>query len=466
MTTRLALILTLLLAPSSALAVCRVVEPSTDRGPGVTFDPTTAAIYVLAPDQVVEATCPGGAPADAAHRCADGSPADVRRDTLASLVVQPTVFADGGTAGLVMPVPARPDVAPGDPALFAAAAALEDPWIEETVIVQEDPYLGYQCSDPHFSALHPGDIPSALWGCSEYYRPGTEDRETTTTDYGDAGTVRSEVIEVSDAYDVTVLNAASLDALFGWMDGHGFARREADENAFGSYVGEGQWFVAVHVHPEDLGYAQRLQALVVTWRGDTLPIQNQLQYDPGGGVLVTDAFVLAPERMETADESGFASYAAPTRFGGSPLEGFGLEDGWLTHLQITRISSRWEPDSEFVAAPEAGELRPTIERTTHARIAAPCCPGGRTALPDREDYNSYTHHRAYLASESPPIPPEWLGATPPPAACGGGTFGCGRDPERPHLQGCSVGSRGLGAALFGWGPLLLLAGALAWRRLR
>ncbi|HBQ18687.1 MAG TPA: hypothetical protein DEF51_48680, partial [Myxococcales bacterium] len=205
---------------------------------------------------------------------------------------------------------------------------------------------------------------------------------------------------------------------------------------------------------------------VVTWRGARLPIQNQLQYDPAGGVLVTDAFVLAPQRMETADESGFPSYAAPARFAGTALEGFGLEEGWLTHLEITRISSQWEPDSELAPVADADELRPTIERTTHARIAAPCCPGGRSALRDIEDYNTYTHHRAYLASQAPPIPGEWLGATPPPAACAGGTFGCARDPAHPHLAGCAIGSRGLGEALFGWGPLLLLVGALAWRRLR
>ena len=467
MKTKLAFVLCLLSIPSVASAVCRVVEPSTDHGPGVTFDPTTAALYVLAPDQVVDARCADESEPDHAWRCADGRDATLSHDTLASLVVQPSLFAGGGTAGLVMPVPARPDVHAGDSALFAAAAALQDPWIEEPVLVHEAPGLGYQCSDPHFSSVvQPADVPAALWGCGEYYRPGTEGRDTTTHDYGDAGTVESETIDTSDQYDVTVLSASSLDALFAWMDGHGFARRAADENAFSSYVGEGRWFVAVHVHPQDLGYTQRLEPLVVTWRGARLPIQNQLQYDPAGGVLVTDAFVLAPQRMETADESGFPSYAAPARFAGTALEGFGLEEGWLTHLEITRISSQWEPDSELAPVADADELRPTIERTTHARIAAPCCPGGRSALRDIEDYNTYTHHRAYLASQAPPIPGEWLGATPPPAACAGGTFGCARDPAHPHLAGCAIGSRGLGEALFGWGPLLLLVGALAWRRLR
>ena len=161
MKTKLAFVLCLLSIPSVASAVCRVVEPSTDHGPGVTFDPTTAALYVLAPDQVVDARCADESEPDLAWRCADGRDATLTHDTLASLVVQPSLFAGGGTAGLVMPVPARPDVHAGDSALFAAAAALQDPWIEETVLVHEDPGLGYQCSDPHFSSVvQPADVPT------------------------------------------------------------------------------------------------------------------------------------------------------------------------------------------------------------------------------------------------------------------------------------------------------------------
>jgi len=38
--------------------VCRVVEPYEDTGEPVTFDPTTAAIFVMAPDQLVDYRCP------------------------------------------------------------------------------------------------------------------------------------------------------------------------------------------------------------------------------------------------------------------------------------------------------------------------------------------------------------------------------------------------------------------------
>lgn len=459
--------------PGVASAICRVVEPSHDSGdPGVAFDPRTSALYVLAPDQVVDADCADGSipepSGDDNYRCTDGTAAALTRDTLVSLVVQPSILAMGGTAGLIMPVAARPDVATGSSELLRAAAALEVPMIHETVVVHEDPSLGHQCSDPHYSrVIHPAELATALWGCgAEYYRPGTEERPTTTVDYSDAGTVEVETISTTDAYDVTVLSASSLEALSAWLDDHGFAHSDVDDDAFGAYVGEDHWFVAVHVHPDASGLSLALDPIVVTWRGNALPLQHRLQYTPHGGVLTTDAWVFAPSRVDAADGSAFTLYAAPADAGDGPLAGFGLSHGWLTHLEATRISSNYLDDSELVLADAPEELRGTVERRTDARIAAPCCPGGGTALTDPAAFTSYEHERTYLASETPEIPAEWLGATPSPGAeyCGGETLGLFESESRPDLRGCAVARGRVGEAILGWGPLAFALGALLWRR--
>ena len=461
-----------LLLPDVASAVCRVVEPSRDSGdPGVAFDPRTSALYVLAPDQVVDVDCADGSvpvpDGGDNYHCDDGEPGAVTRDSLVSLVVQPSILAMGGTAGLIMPVAARPDVATGSSELLRAAAALEVPTIHETVVVHEDPSLGHQCSDPHYSrVIHPAELAGALWGCGEYYRPGTEGRATTTVDYSDAGSVELETISTTDAYDVTVLSASSLEALSAWLDDNGFAHSAVDDDAFGAYVGEGHWFVAVHVHPDASGLSLALDPIVVTWRGAALPLQHRLQYSPHGGVLTTDAWVLAPSRVDAADGSAFTLYAAPAEVGDGPLAGFGLSHGWLTRIEATRISSNYLDDSELVLSDAPEELRGVIERRTDARIAAPCCPGGATAVSDPAAYRTYEHERTYLASEAPAIPDEWLGSTPSPGAqyCGGETFGILESETRPDLRGCAVSRGPLREAVLGWGPIAFALAVLVWRR--
>lgn len=457
----IALTLAALALPSAASAVCRVVEPPVGGDdPGVEFDPLTTAVYVLAPDQTVEVGCDAGDPAPPARpgdpwTCADGQPADEVRDTLVSMVLQPTVVARGGTAGLIMPVPARPDVHTGPQALVDSARALVDPIVEETVEVREDPTLGYQCSDPHFSALDSfAAAPLLLYGCSsDYYRPGTEMRETERTVY-EEGTVESETIQTTDAYDVTVVRADETRALFAWMDDHGLARRAADEVALDHYVGDDAWFVALHVHPDASGARQALAPVVVTWRGDTVPVTHRLQYDPAGGIIQTDAYVIAPHRMRTDDESGLPIHAQEVSLAGTELEGFGLESAWLTQISMTRIASHYIQRDGVLEPDEDRELLSTISRTTRARIAAPCCPDG-SAISDPSEYGTRTHERTFRLSESPPVPMEWLGSTPPPAACGGETFGFGTDDEHPHLRGCAVSGRTLSALIGGWGPIAL-----------
>ncbi|MBZ0117081.1 MAG: DUF2330 domain-containing protein, partial [Sandaracinaceae bacterium] len=466
----LALTISMALAPLTATAICRVVEPLESSGdPGVQFDPRTAALMILSPDQLVALRCDDGASAreeGVTYVCDDGSVPREERDTLVSFVVQPSIVATGGNAGLIMPVPARPDVHPGSPTLIATAAGLIVPWVQETVRVQPDPSLGFQCSDPHFSSAADFVIaaPSMAYGCgsSDYYRPGTEGRETTSVEYGDAGIVRYESIETTDAYDVTVLNASSLDALRAWLDERDFKHSDEDDAAFGAYLAEDAWFVAVHVHPDSSGARRALDPLVVTWRGSQVPLTHRLQYDSRGGTITTDAFVLAPARLDAADGTAFTEYAAPATFEGSELEGFGLERGWLTRLTMTRIASQRLEDSELVEVEEE-ELRPAVQRTVHARIAAPCCPGGRVAVRDIAAYPAMVHTRRYLLGESPPIPEQWLGRSDPPGAewCGAETFGCANSASRPGLRGCASGR--IGAVIGGWGPIALALGAVVWR---
>jgi len=462
------------LPAAGAGAICRAVEPSSDSGrAGVAFDPTTLALYVVSPDQVVAHECDFGE----AHFddvldtwvCDDELEADPVRDTLLSLVVQPSFMDVGGEAGLIMPVPARPDVFDGPASLFNAAAALVDPWVEETVLVREDPSLGAQCSDPHYSALDTfAAAPLALYGCgsSEYYRAGTEDRETTVVDYGDAGTVQTEVIETSDEYDVTVVNAETLDALTAWLDERQFAHGEYDDEAFAHYVGAGAWFVAVHVHPDAAGTARAMSPIVVTWRGERFPITHRLQYDPRGGVVATNAFVIAPHRMDSSDLSAFTEYAAPASFLDTELEGFGLDDGWLTQLSMTRIASQWIQDDALLEAVDDVEEIGVLERETNARIAAPCCAGGNAIPRDPAAFRTHEHHRRYRRSETPSeLPAAWLGSTPPPgvAFCGGETFGIAQTDE---LRGCTISGRTLGGLLGGWGPLAGVVAFLFWKQRR
>jgi hypothetical protein len=346
-------------------------------------------------------------------RCPAGTVLEPVHDTLVSVVVQPSVLASGGSAGLVMPVPARPDIAIGSSELFEAAAALIVPRVHETVNVRETADLGYQCDDPHYSsdssgcgAWDDGDDwdPPGMDGGS-YYRPGTEDRDASVTDYGDAGIVRHETFLSGDMYDVTVLSASTPEALALWLDEHAFAHDEDDDAAFGAYVRDGAWFVAVHVHPPDMGGREvALEPLVVTWRGDTIPITHRLQYDPNGGMLFTDAFVIAPTRMAAADGSAFTEYAAPATFAGTPLR-FGLDYGWLTRLSFTRFVAEERADSELVARSLA-EVRPIEEHTVNVSIPAPCCRGSTS-----QERRTFTYERSYVG-EGGPIPSEWFRAPP------------------------------------------------------
>jgi len=519
------------IVPLSAVAVCRVVEPAEDSGEGpVVFDPTTTTVFVLAPDQVVDWLCPAtpegmagagedledagahaaahagvprlplpmrvrGRDPELGHRidagmppvdagfdpsvCSDGSAAEPVNGTLVHFVLQPAIYANGGTAGLIMPVPARADVhvAPAD--LFVATAALQRARVEETLELTEDPGLGYQCYDPHYGALDDAlAAPLMLYGCGEaggdYYRPGLERYETDSIE-NEGGVVELERIPATEDYEVTMLNASSLEALTIWLDDNQLRHTAVDDAAFSHYVREGAWFMAVKVTPRNLdGVRVALAPLVVTWRGESIPIMNRLQYQPGGGMLFTDAFVLAPRRMRAADGDGDTLYAAPVHLGAEELlAGFGLEEGWLTRIQLTRRTHIEKEDSELVPVLHwASEVRPVLTRRRSVRIAAACCEGG--SIPSAElSTRTTVEHRSYLEGEEPVD--EYFRTTPPPAPefCpGGASYSSPYDDSgyggSGYAYGCTVDARDRRrlAALLSWAPLLFAFGLLIRRASR
>ena len=174
---------------SSALAVCRVVEPYEDSGTQpVTFDPTTAAVFVVAPDQIVDYDCPTipgvevdttetgyplislaprfdgallsalgarvpvgvdfTAPEYDPSRCYDGTVGEPIVDTVIHTIIRPAIFANGGSAGLIMPIPTRGDVNVAPAELFSAVSDLQAAHIEETITNMHGVHRANATSDP------------------------------------------------------------------------------------------------------------------------------------------------------------------------------------------------------------------------------------------------------------------------------------------------------------------------------
>lgn len=520
------------IGPSVASAVCRVVTPVSESGrEPVVFDPTTMAVFVIAPDQVIDYACPGfdpiaavtepralpnplrgigrddsapsndETPPDASAEfldpdagaaepdagepefdptdCPNGVDAQEVRGSLVHVVVQPSIYANGGESGLIMPVPSRADVHVGPSELMHAVSALQRARVEETVRFTEDPSLGYQCSDPHYSSLIDDALgaPLALYGCGDmdaggdYYRPGL-DRYETESETNEGGVVELERIPATEDYEVVMLNASSLEALTTWLDDNGFAHSPVDDAAFSAYVQEGAWFMAVKVAADALGGQHvALAPLVVTWVGDTVPVMNRLQYQPGGAMLITDAFVMAEQRVEVADGDGETLYAAPADFGSrTMLSGFGLDRGWLTRIVLTRDTHVEKEDTVLVQTESTEEIRPVITRELEVRIAAPCCPG--QSIPDSDGVRrSYTENRSYIEGEAG-ADDDYFRTTPDPdpAYCPGGASydGPSYDDSGYGLY-CAVEERASErriAALASWAPLLLALGGVLWRRRR
>jgi len=344
--------------------------------------------------------------------CPDGAPADPIFGTLVHTVVQPALYAMGGRGGLVMPLPARADVhvAPGN--IFAAAAASVQARVTETVTYQEDGSLGYQCSDPHYSSNLVDTVlgmPLMMAGCgadygdpNAFYDPGLDGRSTETEDTA-SGTVAVDRIETTDEYEVVVLNASNLDALTEWLDANEFSYNDEDEAAFSSYVKAGAWFLAIRIDAPELPSNERvaLAPLVVTWRGDDIPVMNRLQYSASGGVSETDAFVIAPTRMAVEDGDGEVDIASPATFEDPAVSVFGLSQGWVTRIHLTRQVDEVKEDSRLIPM-EGGEIDPLhIDRRRTIRIAQACCSGN--SLPYGGE-RTFEQTYEYLDGEASPAP--------------------------------------------------------------
>lgn len=402
--------LTCLQSPLPASAVCRVVVPLGESG-GIEFDPTTLVLYVLAPGQPLGTQCvpsgmardagpaadddasvsfpdeDGGAPmtpadggmaglaGSAGRACPEGTIEVPRRGGVVHMVVQPMVLSTRGRAGLVMPVPARPDIHAAHPGVFDALRERLQPRIEINKTYVEDRTLGYQCRDPKYRSSS-GDDDGCGGGydpgpsgsdAGRYYDPKTKDDPVQRVVFDDGMVIFANALSTRD-YDVTVVNASTPAALSQWLDQNRFAHDADDDAAFAAYVKQGAWFVALDVHPQ----FRDLEPLVVSWPGETIPILNELQYDPAGGKLFTDIFVMAQTRMDAADRLSETLYAAPAGFGGE-LEGFGLGEGWITQLRSTRETSVALPDSKLTPVFN-GEVRPVLEKAVEERIPSSECP--------------------------------------------------------------------------------------------
>jgi len=427
------------------------------------------------------------------------------------VVVQPAIYASAGTAGLVMPVPARADVHSAPVGIIGGVRNLmthtEDgspAVVRETVTFVEDRTLGGQCTDPHYSARQRRTprmawtfpSPLMLMGCSseDYYRPDLEEMDTDVIDYGPGegeapiGRVEVEEIEVSEDYTVSVLNASSIAALTRWMDDNGFAHDDVDDTAFAHYVGDGNWFVAVEVHPSsESGERVDLAPLVVSYRGDEVPITHELTYDPAGGIIETDMFVLAPsKRVAEDDDAAILRYAAPFSLAADvgPVAALGLREGWLTRLHFERnMSDAHKRDTRLVDGDEEMRGLPAaLEKETRVYVASGCCADNSVPSAAR----TFTRERTYPVGTEPDdefyffrVPPRddgscdgrggpWTGASvvPPPrtgapdaggAGFGDGDYEYGSDDDGGYA--CSVA----GAAV-SWSPVLLAVAICVQRR--
>jgi MYXO-CTERM domain-containing protein len=248
----------------------------------------------------------------------------------------------------------------------------------------------------------------------------------------------------------------------GWTSA---GSRTTDDAAFARYVGEGQWFVAIEVHPADVGgELTALQPLVVSWRGADFPITHELTYDPAGGLVETDLWVLAPWKAAVADGDARLEYASSFALHPSDttLGAFGLSSGWLTRLHLERRMADVEQrDSALVAAEDTEEVlvEGLVTRQLRVRIAQACCAGQKIPTGGARTFHET---REYDAS-SPPSDASYFYSAPdaPNANCPGGEA---YDPPygtSDYDYACSVSS-----VAASWGPLVLALGLLVRRRRR
>jgi hypothetical protein len=155
------------------------------------------------------------------------------------------------------------------------------------------------------------------------------------------------------------------------------------------------------------------------------------------------------------------------------LAGFGLRNGWLTRLTLTRFQRDDLPDAVIVgmhAGERVAETDADIEREVTVRIPLACCPGGSIAV---SRSRTFDHERRYLDEGTlPPIPEEWLRTSwsSSDAVCAGSggssrTLGCGGTTSSGGrtLRGCAVTRPRTLAQIAGWLPIAAAAFAVLRR---
>ncbi|MCC7542108.1 MAG: DUF2330 domain-containing protein, partial [Deltaproteobacteria bacterium] len=205
-----------------------------------------------------------------------------------------------------------------------------------------------------------------------YYRPDTMNRRTSTETV-EGGMVTYETFPEIEGVEITVLQASSSEALVSWMDGHGFRHDATDDAAFARYVRDDAWFVAIAIDGTGDAGERALPPIAVTFPSEEIPITHELQYDPSGGLVLTEALIVAPGRMQVEDDSDETEWAVPVVPSGD-ISGFGLGQAWVTRLSIRREMSQRIVDSRLVAADPVRVEPIEIKRRIRVRIPVACTP--------------------------------------------------------------------------------------------
>jgi hypothetical protein len=314
----------LAIPPRTALAICRVIE--SDRAP-VAFDPTTSAFYVLAPDVVIGWDCPSG-PMDA-----DAGSLDL--DAGAFDIDAGTFDLDGGAA--TGRHPRRGDLddleAPLDVGVIELDGGMPDAGSPGT---RHGRHAAPGRSAPRRYRLVVSLVVSR---CSRRERGADH-----------AGPRHPQAVPATPAIFARLLSRR-MPSPRSWLDDNGFSHARRRRGLRG--LRGRRPLVRGAAGPSTAGEGARdLAPLVVSWLGSEVPVTHRLQYDPEGGTLATDAWVLAPTRMDVEDGSAITSSADRVLPVPDTLRGFGLGFGYLTHLRIAR-QQRDEADSHGAVANES-----------------------------------------------------------------------------------------------------------------
>jgi hypothetical protein len=402
-----------------------------------------------------------------------------------TMAVSPIVERGGGTVVLVMPMPAGAELVEVDSEVFDALHSDSRRTVKESVTFIEDVALGYQCSDPHYSAV--GALPRmspvaalavSTLACATPEIGGTRaalvdgevsdagadvapnhDADAAPRDGGydaDAGpdsgggdaaapcAVRDGANHpTTRAYTVSTFEGiGALDALRDLLGSLDLALDPAREEILDRYVAAGNGLLAIELHP-DAPCGHALSPIAIRFVAAHPPIWNELQHDLAGGTLYTDAFVIAPERREPAAGLADTIFAAP--YVASPeLAAITPDNVWLTRMTLTRVVHVEELDDVFAPSASTSEVYAEVTTERTVRIPVPCCPGagippggGRTSIQVLEYPEGEEPTDEELAALAPPLSPAECDPGYSPSPMGSGDAGWSADDPGASCGGSS-----------------------------